>query len=174
MLYADEASQSVSPYLSRTYAPKGKPATIIVNTEISARLYMASAIGCNGEMDFMIRNKPFDGDLIVDFLKQLLDKFKKKLIIIWDGASIHDCKAVKSFLSKLPDNQLFLKQQPFYSPELNADEQVWAHLKNHKLKNTYNRNAKELSSKIETALIEMQENRSLIASFFKHPKVTYF
>lgn len=173
MLYADEASQSVCPSLSRTYALKGKPPTITISTEISARLYLASAIGANGEMDFMIRNKPFDSAAIIEFLKHLLETFNKKLIIIWDGASIHHSALIKSFLKKLPENQLYLVQQPRYSPELNADEQVWAYLKNYKLKNTCNHNVKELFPKINKALVDMKNDKALIASFFHHPNLSF-
>lgn len=171
LVYADEASQSVTPRLTRTYALKGKPATITISTEINARLYLASAIGTNGEMDYMIRNKPFDSKAIIEFLEQLLKKLNRKLLIIWDGASIHHSEEVKLFLTKVPENRLFLVKQPHYSPELNADEQVWCHLKNYKLKNTYNRNCQELYPKINSALAEMQKNTSLIASFFRHPEL---
>jgi transposase len=173
LLYADEASQSVYPKLSRTYAPKGQTPTITISTEITAKLFMASAIGFHGEMDFMIRNKPFDSAAIIEFLQQLLNTFNKKLIIIWDGASIHHSALIKDFLTKIPKDKLYLVQQPRYSPELNADEQVWAHLKNYKLKNTCNRNVKELFPKIDTALMDMKNDKALITSFFHHPNLSF-
>lgn len=161
------------PYLSRTYAPKGKTPVITISTEISARLYLASAIGVQGEMHYMIRNKPFDSAAIIEFLKDLMDRFERKLLIIWDGASIHSSKEVKAFLDTIPEQQLYLVKQPHYAPELNADEQVWAYLKNFKLKNSCIRNVNELFPKIKNALDCLKKNTGLVASFFCHPKVGF-
>lgn len=172
-MYADEASQSVVPYLSYTYAPKGQTPTITINTEISARLYMASAIGQQGEMHYVIRNKPFDSAAIVEFLQDLRAIFKRKLLLIWDGASIHTSKEVKSFLDTIPEQELFLVKQPTYAPELNADEQVWAYLKNVLLKNFCFHNINELFLKLKSSLDFVKENTSLVVSFFSHPKLGF-
>lgn len=122
----------------------------------------------------MIRNKPFNGQAIVEFLNQLLADFTGKLLIVWDNASIHNCKATRSFLENSPQAQrLHLVQQPKYSPELNADEQVWSYLKATKLKNTCNRNIKELKTKIIDAMKELKANPKLIRQFFKHPDLGF-
>lgn len=172
LLYADEASVSVASGVTHTYAPIGKTPVIKVSTEINARLYMASAISPKGDLIYMIRNKPFNGDAIVEFLKMLLDDFDGKLLIIWDNASIHNCKATRSFLEKSTDaKRLYLVQQPKYAPELNADEQVWNYLKNKMLKNTCNQNIKELKPKIIKAMKKLKDQPKLICQFFKHPEL---
>ncbi|MEM9685948.1 MAG: transposase, partial [Bacteroidota bacterium] len=111
---------SVRSVVSHTYAPIGKTPLIKVSTEINARLYMASAISTKGDLIYMIRNKPFNGDAIVEFLERLLADFDGKLLIIWDNASIHNCKSTRSFLENSTDaKRLYLVQQPSYAPELN-------------------------------------------------------
>lgn len=174
MLYADEASVGLYPSVTTTYAPKGQTPSLIVSTEVTSRLYLASAISEEGHLDYVVRNKPFDSQAIITFLNQLRATFKQKLLIIGDNASIHDSKEVKQFLSRLPPEQLYLAQQPYYSPELNADEQVWGYLKNYQLKNTCIQNVKELHEKIDQSMEEMKNKEGLISNFFKHPKLGFY
>jgi hypothetical protein len=111
--------------LSYTYAPKGKTPLITTSTEINLRLYMASAITPAGELRYMLRNQPFDSGAVMEFADYLLEGFKRKLLIVWDGASIHHSKAFREYLDRKSNGELHLVMQPHYSPELNADEQVW-------------------------------------------------
>ena len=124
----------------------------------------------------MVRNKPYDGAAIVEFLQLLLKQQpRKKLLIIWDNASIHNCKATRTFLdtSELA-HRLWLAQPPKYCPHLNADEQVWYYLKHKLLKNTCNRNVKELKPKILDAMEKIKANPILVKSFFHHPKLGFY
>lgn len=172
-MYSDEASVSVAPVLTRTYAPKGKTPCITVSTEINARLYMASAVSPHGDLFYMIRNQPFDSGAIIEFLEHLRKESKRKLLVIWDGASIHDSKEIRNWLSIQPKDDFFLAKQPHYSPELNADEQVWHYLKGQKLKNTCNQNVKELKPKIEKAMEDLKQNSQRVSAFFRHPQLGY-
>jgi DDE superfamily endonuclease len=137
-------------------------------------LYLASAISEQGDLEYIVRNKPFDSTAIIDFLIHLMAIFTQKLLIIWDGAAIHDSQEVRNFLTTLPKDKLYLVKQPFYSPELNGDEQVWNYLKNYQLKNTCIQNIKELHYKIDTSMDEMKKQPDLIPNFFKHPKLGFY
>lgn len=135
---------------------------------------MASAISPDGDLKYVIRSKPFDSKAIIEYLEFLLKEFKRKLLIVWDGASIHDSKEVRSWLGNQENGRIYLVKQPHYSPELNADEQVWNYLKNYKLKNTCNQNVKELQAKIITAMDELKKDNQLIMNFFKHPELGFY
>lgn len=173
LLYADEASISLTPVLSKTYAPRGQTPCITISTEISVRLYLASAISPQGDLFFMIRKAPFDSAAIIEFLELLRKQAGQKLLVIWDGASIHHSQKLRKWLEKQPTEDFFLALQPHYSPELNADEQVWQQLKNHKLKNTRNENINELKINILRALSALKQNKELIKTFFNHPNLGY-
>jgi len=174
LLYADEASVCLHPTITTTYAPIGQTPAIAVSTEVTTRLYLASAISEQGNLEYMVRNKPFDSTAIIEFLNHLMGIFTQKLLVIWDNASIHGSKEIKQFLTTLPSDKLYLAQQPYYSPEVNADEQVWSYLKNHQLKNTCIQNVKELNVKINLSMNEMKEKTTLISNFFKHPKLGFY
>ena len=165
---------SVVSALSHTYAPKGKTPVITTSTEINLRLYMASAITPSGEVRYMIRNQPFDSAAVIEFLQYLLSSFGQKLLIVWDGASIHDSKEVRTYLETKKQKELRLVMQPHYSPELNADEQVWTYLKQHKLKNTCNPTLTELKEKVCTVMEALKQQPLLVQNFFHHPQLGYY
>lgn len=135
---------------------------------------MASAISAQGDLLYMIRNTPFDSKAIIEYLDYLRATCKRKLLLIWDGASIHHSVEIKAWLAKQQEGDFFLAQQPHYSPELNADEQVWHRLKGFKLKNTCNQNVKELQVKIVQAMQDMKNEKAIIQAFFRHPELAYY
>ncbi len=51
---------------------------------------MASAISEQGDLAYIVRNKPFDSQAIIEFLNHLMTTLKQKLLIIWDNASVID------------------------------------------------------------------------------------
>ena len=161
------------PVISRTYAPIGKTPVITVSTEINARLYMASAVSPEGELLYMIRNKPFDGKAVIGYPEYLRTNLKRKLLIVWDGACIHDSPEIRTWLALRKTDDFFLAKQPHYSPELNADEQVWHQLKGYKLKNRCNQNVNALLPRIVKAMEELKKDTGLIQAFFRHPELGY-
>ena len=165
----------MSSYTARTYAPRGRPAVLPINSEVSRRLYLASAIAPSGEMIYEVREQAFDGQAIVGFLKQVLAAVAEKVLIIWDNASVHDCEATRQFLRTATEGKrLHLVKQPTYSPQLNADEQVWSQLKGVGLKNSCYQTVKELKLKVREEMEKMKANRHLIQQFFHHPDLGFY
>lgn len=116
----------------------------------------------------------YTGQTIVGFLKELLAQISGPIILIWDGASIHQCKAVRAFLDTLQPGRLKLILQPYYSPELNADEQVWNYIKNVDLKNTVFKSLAQLKITLKQVLEDFCCRDSLIKQFFKHTAVSFY
>lgn len=98
-----------------------------------------------------------------------------KLLIIWDNASIHDCEKTRRFLeTNASAKRLYLAKQPTYSPELNADEQVWSQIKCVGLRNTCYRNIKELKPKLIAEMEKLKNKPELIRQFFHHEDVGFY
>ena len=174
-MYGDEASISIHAPVNRTYAPRGKRPVIRTNSEVSKRVYAASAISEQGHMYYQVRPKAFDAAAIIGFLRYLLQEMDRRIILIWDNASIHDCQAMRHFLSTDPlAKNLHLAQIPTYSPELNPDEQVWYQVKNCGLRNSCYRNTKELTRKVNAELKRVADDYKLVKMFFKHPDVGFY
>jgi transposase len=174
-IYIDEASISLASSLGYTYARVGEPPETEINADITNRLYLASGISATGDLLYLIRRKPFDGAAMVALLKQFLKNLSGKLLIVWDNASIHDCEETKHFLATDKQAQrLHLVKQPKYSPEVNADEQVWNQIKNKGLKNVICKNIKELKSKVTKEFEKLKNKPELIKQFFHHEDVGFY
>jgi transposase len=59
---------------------------------------------------------------VVRFLHLLLREIAGKILVIWDGASIHGCQAIKDFLTKGGAKRIHIERLPGYAPELNPQE----------------------------------------------------
>lgn len=173
IFYVDEAAVGLLPTVRRTYAPKGRT-PVIAHKCRYAHFCLVSAICEKGKIFWQKKTGAYKGLHIAQFLSDLLAFAKQKILVIWDGASIHKSEEVKELLAGLKDKELWLERIPPYSPELNADEQVWNYLKSVLLKNSSAHNLKELESNIDYAMEIIEESPKLISSFFEHPAVGYF
>lgn len=139
------------------------------------RLYVASAISEQGKVVFHTRQQPYDTDGIIDFLRGLLGQVSSKVLLVWDGASVHKSAKLRQFLCDCPEAQrLHLVIQPAYSPHLNADELLWQRLKNVALKNSCFQNFKELKNRVVEELNQLARNAALIKNFFRHPELGFY
>lgn len=155
--------------LGATWAKHGQPPILCEGCHLSA----ISAISSEGDWVYQIQENNYKGQEVVGFLKQLLDTFNKILLIIWDGVRIHSNEQVKDFLRQDKEEAIYLAKIPSYSPELNAEEQVWKALKSNMLKNVICKNLAQLKTKLQNTFQGLQECGEKIANFFKYPKVVY-
>jgi hypothetical protein len=65
----------------------------------------------------------FNGESYVEFLKQLLQHFEAKIILIEDGAPYHNSQVVTDFIKK-PAAQLTVKRLPAFSPDYNQARKI--------------------------------------------------
>lgn len=80
--------------------------------------------------NWQIQRVPFKAEDFEEYFtwlttEQMVDS---KLLLVWDGASIHKGEAVKCFLRNNP-GVLHLEALPPYCPQLNAIELLWDYLK---------------------------------------------
>ena len=147
----DEAAFYQLPFVTRTYAPVGQ--TPILRAPLSRdHLAVISGVTMDGRLFTHIQDAPFHGEQIVTFLRQLLRQIPGKLLVIWDGASIHHCQAVKDFLTAGGAKRLHLERLPAYAPDLNPDEGVWSLLKCQELANRCCQDMVELRWELRLAI----------------------
>ena len=77
-----------------------------------------------------------NGESYIDFLKQVLAKTKKPILLIQDGAPYHKSKAVKQFFKDHID-RITVYQLPTYSPDYNPIEKLWKKIKQEGIHLTY-------------------------------------
>ena len=69
-----------------------------------------SAISLQGDLYLAVQDHAYKGPDVIEFLKQLLTEIPGKLLVIWDGAPIHRCRAVKEYLAQGATRRLQLEQ----------------------------------------------------------------
>ena len=121
----------------------------------------------DGRLFTHIQEEAYRGPTIVAFLGQLQRQIPGKLLVIWDGASIHQGEAVKRYLAGGAATRLHLERLPAYAPELNPDEGVWNQLKRVQLKNRCCQTLAELRHEVRLAIRRLQRRPHLLTACFR-------
>lgn len=96
---------------------------VVISTWARFRVNWISAINPKWEMKFMAYEWSFNSEKFIEFLKKLHENGEKKTLIL-DGHPVHKTKKVNKYLESIND-EIKVYFIPWYSPELNPDEQVW-------------------------------------------------
>jgi len=163
--FLDEAGVSLIPVMGKTWSPKGKTPIVKV-TGSKGGFCVSSVVSPAGHMLFRIEKEKVTAIVHIQFLKQILAHHPhRKIIVIEDRAPAHRAKKVAEFIQEHEKRfaRYFL---PPYSPQLNPDEEVWNHLKNHKLKAHQIQKKKDFKPFILSKMRSIQRNPTLIQSFF--------
>jgi transposase len=131
-------------------------------------LSVISAVTPDGRLFTRVQPTAFRGETVVAFLRQLLRQIRGKLLVLWDGAPIHRCKAVKAFLAAGAATRLHLERLPAYAPELNPDEGVWNLLKRGELKNRCCHDLDELRWELGLAIRRLRRTPHRLVACFRH------
>lgn len=126
--FADESGIRSDYHTGTTWAPVGEtPAVEVTGRRFS--LNMISAVSPRGDFRFMLHDGSVTAEVFREFLKRLLIGADQPVfLIVDDGHPIHKAKMVKEFV-EAQGGKLKLFYLPPYSPHLNPDEQIWAHVK---------------------------------------------
>lgn len=169
--FGDEAGIRSDYHSGTTWAVKGQT-PVIRTTGSRFSLNMVSAVSAKGSMRFMTIKGRLTTDRFIEFLERLLKNQEKPVFLIVDGHPVHRSNRVQLFVTAT-EGKLRLFLLPPYSPELNPDEQVWSHLKHHRLGKMIIKTKEDLETKIKSALRSIQRTTSLIMSFFRHKECCY-
>lgn len=94
------------------------------------------------------------------------------MFLIVDGHPSHRARKVFDFI-RSTGGKLQLFFLPPYSPELNPDEWVWNHLKNHGIGNRIIDSRDALRRAVMGHLHHLQKTPRLIRAFFQDPNLRY-
>lgn len=171
ILFADEASVRSDYHSGTTWAPVGKT-PVVEATGARFSLNLISAVSAEGTLRFMTVDGRLTGPKFIEFLRRLLHGAERPIFLIVDGHPVHRSARVRSFVEST-NGALQLFFLPSYSPELNPDEQVWNHLKHHRIGRSTVRGPGDLRRQALACLRSLQKLHSKIRSFFHHPEVRY-
>jgi transposase len=171
IFFGDEAGVRSDFHSGKTWAARGKT-PIVGTTGARFGCNMISVISPKGAMRFMLIKGRVTAGVFVDFLKRLMHNWPRSVFLIIDGHPVHRSAAVSKFVAST-EGRLQLFFLPPYSPELNPDEQVWNHLKNHGVGRRPVTSPDQLKRLIISHLRKVQKLPSLVCSFFNLPETVY-
>jgi transposase len=164
LYFQDEANVSLTAFLGKTWAPRGKTPRQKV-TGSRGGVAAISAINGSGRLIFKLHEKRICSEEVIAFLGQMLKHHKKRhLVVVMDQAPPHTSKKTMSFIEE--QARLHVFHLPKYSPDWNPDEKVWNHLKHQELKGHQAKTKPELREMAETKLQTMSGNPSLLRGIF--------
>lgn len=130
IIYVDEVHLHQDMEVGYTWSPVGEANWIpSASPGLSARLNWFGAFNFTDGRCFLWEDGKCNGATAITFLEQLshwLGKSDRQVIIIWDGASYHRSKKVRTKAQQLGFEILPL---PAYSPDLNPIEGLWKWLR---------------------------------------------
>jgi transposase len=165
LVFVDESGFYLLPAVVRTYAPCGEPAVlppVLTRDHLSVR----GAVTPRGQLYTLVRQTALSGQESELFLKHLLRHVAEKLLVIWDGSSIHRASAVKTFLAAGGAKAIHLEPLPGYAPELNPVEGIWHQLKYVELRNLCCQHLSSLATELELAIRRLRTKPHLIQACF--------
>jgi transposase len=135
--FVDEAHFYADVDLHGKWALKGAPALVDSTSPRygeKASYYSAVCLE-TGEVDAMPLEGNSSAQTSVTFLQQLRAHHTESLVVFWDNAPAHGGEPLREYL-RTPELRLRLVRLPAYSPDFNADEHIWAWVREEVTANT--------------------------------------
>lgn len=171
LVWIDEAAFYLLPSLVRTWAPVGEPPILRAPCSYD-HVSAISAITPSGQLLLHVQEQAYHGSDVVRFLKHVMRHIGGKLLIMWDGASIHRSQAIKDFLAAGAAKRIHIERLPGYAPDLNPDEGIWSYLKYRELKNVVCANQIELRYELRLAVARLRHKRHVIQGCITQAELT--
>jgi transposase len=167
IVFVDEAGFYLLPMAVSTYAPVGQTPVLRVKLTYD-HLSAIGGITPDGRIFMQMQDHSYKGPDVVRFLQLLLREIAGNILVIWDGASIHRCQAIKDFLAKGGAKRIRLERLPGYAPELNPQEGVWNLLKRVELKNLCCLSVQHIQQELLHAKERLRHRKSTLSQCFAH------
>ena len=168
--FADESGIRSDYHTGTTWAPVGET-PVVEATGRRFSLNMISAVSARGDFRFMLHDGSVTAEVFREFLNRLLTGAEHPIFLIVDGHPIHKAKRIKQYVEAHED-KLKLFYLPPYSPHLNPDEQVWAHVKRQVARQLV-QSKDEMKCLALGALRRIQKLPELVKAFFRQPECQY-
>jgi transposase len=169
IVWVDESGFYLLPGCVRTYAPRGRTPVLRVRLTRD-HLSVIGGVTPQGKLLLLVEEgRALRSPDVVRFLRHLLAHLPGKLLVIWDGASIHRGQPVKDFLAAGAAHRLRLEILPGYAPDLNPlDQGVWQHLKHVELANVCCTDLRHLRRELQGAVGRLRHKPHIIRGCIRH------
>ena len=111
IVWVDESGFYLLPLVVRTWAPRGQ--TPVLRVKLTRdHLSAMSGLTLDGRLFLQVQEPTYTAETVVGFLRHLLRQIHGKVLVIWDGAPIHQGHPIKDFLAAGAAKRLHLERLP--------------------------------------------------------------
>jgi transposase len=171
IFFLDEAGFQSDAPLGRTYGLKGKTPVVTTSGQRQS-INVISAVNARGEFWAATYSGKLDAEAFVAFVENFMSGRKGKVFLVVDGHPAHKANRVKELVKSMK-GRLELHFLPPYAPDLNPDEFVWSYMKGNGVSKKPLKQNESMRERVEEDLANIQQNRSLVRSFFCADSVVY-
>ena len=171
IFFGDEAGIRSDYHSGTTWGVRGQT-PVVAATGQRFGINMISAISARGLLRFMVVKGKVNGPKYIEFLQRLIHNAPRPIFLIVDGHPVHKARTVKDFVAST-EGRLRLFYLPPYAPELNPDEQVWNHVKNHGIGRGAVAGFDHLKKMVIGRLRSLQKLPWTVRMFFLTPNTQY-
>jgi transposase len=165
ILFGDEASFPMWGSLSRTWSRKGCQPTVKTSGKRKGYKVFGLIRYHDGKFYASGTEGRFNSDSYVDFVKGVLARNKRHVILIQDGAPYHVSRKTRDFFESKKD-RLTVYRLPSYSPDYNPIEKLWKKIKEKHIHLHYFPTFGALKDKVQEALVAFGERSGDVLSLF--------
>jgi transposase len=161
LLFGDECSFAQWGSLSYTWARRGCQPTVKTSGKRQAYKVWGFIEYFSGALLYQGQTGKLNSDGYQVFIRGVLKRTQRHVIIVQDGARYHTSKAMQEFFAAHAD-RLTVHQLPRYSPKFNPIEFFWRNLKKHTTHLRYFPTFDQLVEKVDSKLRYFAELPSAI------------
>jgi len=169
--FLDEAGFRSDPVLGRTYGLKGHTPVVATSGQRQS-INAISAVSAKGGFWYNVYTGKPNAARFVEFLQDFMKGRRERVFLVVDGHPSHKAKKVQAYVQSLR-GKLELHFLPPYAPDLNPDEFVWSYAKTNGVSKKPLHQNESLKKRVESDLKAIQQNKSLVRSFFLAQSVAY-
>ena len=145
---------------------------VIPGTGQRFRCNMISTITNRGQLAFMVFQRRFTADVMIEFLGRLLRHTDRKVFLIVDRHPVHRSRKVTDWVARHAEQleRFFL---PGYSPELNPDELLNQDVKTNAHGRRRPQDQPEMINNVRSYLRSTQQQPEVVRNYFQEQHVRY-
>ncbi len=165
IFFGDESSFPQWGSLSYTWAPKGQQP--VIKTSGSRKGYKVFGLieYFTGKFFAKGHEGKLNAESYQEFLKEVMKKTRKHIILIQDGSSYHTCEEMQVFFYDY-QHRITVYQLPVYSPDYNPIEKLWKKIKEAGIHLCYFPTFSDLKNKVNEMLDLFQDSKNEVLSLF--------
>ena len=169
--FEEEGGVSLQAHSGRSGGEEGNT-PVGERPDARARFNVLSTVEATGRLRYPVTADRVNSEQYIAFLRQLLRRRERPLILLADRATFHGSSQVRQFV-RAHRRQLRVFFLPRHAPEYNPSEHVWEELKDKRIARQPVKDKADLKRRIHSTLRSLQQRVERVISFFHLPETQY-